>query len=124
MALLIGNSSYKRRPLRCPRNDVKAVTEKLQKLDFKTISLVDLTLTEMSKAVDYFCDLLDTGMYGLFYYSGHGLEVLKTTYLMPIDANEEPIKTGECVNYDTITQKMQKQPAKIISILDCCRTVL
>ena len=56
MALLIGNSSYKRRPLRCPRNDVKAVTEKLQKLDFKTISLVDLTLTEMSKAVDYFMD--------------------------------------------------------------------
>ena len=122
IALLIGNSSYKTRGLRCPHDDVKAVTVALQELGFKTISLVDLTLTEMTKAVEYFYELLDDGMYGLFYYSGHGLDVHKTTHLMPIDANDSQVKVEECVNYDVITQKLQKRPAKIISILDCCRT--
>ena len=122
MALLIGNSSYKTQRLKCPHNDVKAVTVTLQELGFKTISLVDLTLTQMTKAVEYFYELLDEGMYGLFYYSGHGLDVHKTTHLMPIDANDSQVKLEECVNYDVITQKLQKRPAKIISILDCCRT--
>ena len=106
----------------CSRNDVEAVTEKLRQLNFKTISLVDLTLSQMAKAVDYFCSLLDNGMYAVFYYSGHGVENQhnKTTYLMPIDA-DEPVKFGQCMNGDDITQKMQAKQSKVIMIFDCCR---
>lgn len=122
MALLIGNGEYKGRPLKCSKNDVEAVTSKLQKLDFKTISLVDLTLSQMARAVDYFCSLLDQGMYAVFYYSGHGLEyqVTKTTYLMPIDA-DEPVKLDQCMNVDDVTAKMQMKKAKVFMIFDCCR---
>lgn len=120
-ALLIGNSNYKGKPLRCPKNDVKAMTERLQKLNFKTISLVDLTLSQMTNAVDYFCSLLDNGMYAVFYYSGHGIEVNKTTYFMPIDANEKELKIAQHNNSDLIACKLQETYAKVIMVFDCCR---
>ena len=63
MALLIGNCKYKGKPLKYSGNDVEAVAGKLRELQFKTISLVDLTLSQMARAVDYFCSLLSLGMY-------------------------------------------------------------
>ena len=120
MALLIGNCKYKGKPLKCSKNDVEAVTDKLRQLNFKTISLVDLTLSEMAKAVDYFCTLLDNGMYAVFYYSGHGLENQKTTYLMPIDA-DEPARFNQCMNVDDVAVKMQARQSKVVMIFDCCR---
>ena len=124
VALLIGNSHYQGQLLKCPHNNVKAMTENLMQLNFKTISLVDLTLNEMSRAVKYFCDHLGSGMYGLFYYSGHGLEVQNTLHLMPINANDKLMKIEEWVNYDVILQRMQKQSATIISILDCYKKTM
>ncbi|XP_065883776.1 hemicentin-2-like isoform X2 [Dysidea avara] len=125
MALLIGNSNYKgtANHLKCPHNDVKAMAEKLQDLGFKTLTLVDVSLQEMSRAIDYFCGLLHEGMYTVFYYSGHGLDVHKTTYLIPVDANGQQVNTEECVNYDFVRQKMQQQRTKVIVFLDCCRTM-
>ena len=123
MALLIGNSNYKRNPLRCSRNDVKALTQRLQRLNFKTISLVDLTFSQLINAVNYFCSLLDKGMYAIFYYSGHGVEVNKTTYFVPIDADEKDVKVVQYNNSDLITFKLQKTLAKVIMVLDCCKKV-
>jgi len=123
MALLIGNSSYEGKPLRCSKNDVKAMTERLQRLNFKTISLVDLTLSQMMNAVEYFCSLLGKGMYAVFFYSGHGIEVNKTTYLIPVDADAKQLKVVQHYSSDLITYKLQETLAKVIMVLDCCRTV-
>ena len=122
VALLIGNSTYEKHPLSCSHHDVKKLTEKLHALNFKTISLVDLTLTEMSRAVDYFCSLLSKRMYAVFYFSGHGIaDCNKTSYLVPIDAiNYGPT---DSMNYDEIRQKLQCTLSKVIVILDCCRTL-
>ena len=120
MVLLIGNCSYKKRPLECPKNDVEAVTAKLRQLNFKTISLVDLTLSQIANAVDYFCSLLDKEMYAVFYFSGHGVDHKKTTYLMPIDA-DDPVRLEQCVDCDNVAEKMQKTLSKVIMIFDCCR---
>ncbi|XP_065883772.1 uncharacterized protein [Dysidea avara] len=124
MALLIGNGNYRgsTKHLRCPPNDVKAMTEKLQELGFKTLSLVDVSLNEMSRAINYFCGLLRKGMYAVFYYSGHGLGNENTTYLMPIDANDQQVKIEEYINYNDARRKMQQRRAKVIAFLDCCRT--
>ena len=123
MALLIGNSSYERNPLRCPRNDVKALTQRLQQLNFKTISLVDLTFSQLKNAVKYFCSLLDKEMYAIFYYSGHGVEVNKTTYFVPVDADKKDLKIVQYNNSDRIAYELQKTLAKVVMILDCCRKV-
>ena len=122
MALLIGNNNYEGKPLRCSKNDVKALTQRLQQLNFKTISLVDLTFSQLINAVEYFCSLLNNGMYAIFYYSGHGVEVNKTTYFVPIDADEN-LKIVQCNNSDLIAYKLQRTRAKVIMILDCCRKV-
>ena len=122
MALLIGIRNYEKYPLTCPHNDVKAMTEKLQDLNFKTISLVDVTLTEMSRAVDFYCNLLKKGMYAVFYFSGHGIaDCSKTSYLVPIDATN--YRSTDSINYDEIRQKLQNKLSKVIVMLDCCRTV-
>ena len=52
------------------KNDVKAVTNKLHQLNFNTISLVDLTLSQIANAVEYFCSLLDKEMYCSFLFLG------------------------------------------------------
>ena len=121
MALLIGNGDYKGNPLRCPKNDVKAIKKRLQMLNFKTLSLVDLTLSQTIDAINYFCSLLDTGMYALFFYSGHGVEVHKTTYFVPIDADDKELKIVQLINSDLIAHKLQRTLAKVIMVLDCCR---
>ena len=120
MALLIGNSAYKGRPLGCPRNDVEAMTDKFRQLNFKTISLVDLTLSQTANAVKYFCSLLDKEMYAVFYFSGHGVEYNRITYLMPIDA-DEPVRIEQCIDSEDVGEKMQKTLSKVIMIFDCCR---
>ena len=56
----------------------------------------------------------------MLYYSGHGLELTKTTYLMPTDANE-PMKIDQCMNVDDVAAKMQATRAEVLMILDCCR---
>lgn len=96
------------------------MTEQLQGLNFNTISLVDLSKAEMLMAVERFCKLLHNGVYAVFYFSGHGMENYKTTYLVPIDAKS---KNSDCVNYDKIKQKMKRKRAKIVLVLDCCRTM-
>lgn len=121
MALLIGNSNYREIPLRCSKNDVKVMAKRLQELNFKTISLVDLTLFQMIYAINYFCSLLAIGMYAVFYYSGHGVEVNKTTYLIPTDANDKDLNIGQYLNSDHIAHKLQSTLAKVIMVFDCCR---
>ena len=66
MALLIGSSRYRGNSPRLPAviNDIAFTRKKLEELQFKVISLVDLDLTEMRKAISWFCDLLAEGVYG------------------------------------------------------------
>ncbi|PKU39714.1 mucosa-associated lymphoid tissue lymphoma translocation protein 1 [Limosa lapponica baueri] len=64
VALLIGNMSYWNHPrLKAPMVDVYELTNLLRQLDFKVVSLLDLTESEMRNAVDEFLLLLDRGVY-------------------------------------------------------------
>lgn len=65
VALLMGNMSYFHHPkLKAPLVDVYELTNLLRQLDFKVVSLLDLTEPEMRNAVDEFLLLLDKGVYG------------------------------------------------------------
>ncbi|XP_048460181.1 mucosa-associated lymphoid tissue lymphoma translocation protein 1 [Rhincodon typus] len=64
VALLIGNMSYLNHPkLKAPMMDVYELTNLLRQLDFKVVSLLDLTESEMRNAVYEFLLLLDKGVY-------------------------------------------------------------
>ena len=70
VALLIGISRYRGNspPLPAVINDIYFTRKKLEELEFKVISLVNLDLGEMQKAISWFCKLLAKGAYGEWFY--------------------------------------------------------
>ena len=76
VALVVGNTAYTSLPeLTNPRNDATDIAKALEGLDFEVILKTDLDLTAMRKAIRQFRKKLKKGAVGLFYYSGHGLQV-------------------------------------------------
>ena len=71
LALVIGVSTYRTHgvPLPAVENDVVATVKAFEMLQFKVVSLLDLTLNEMKDAIKMFCDLLSPDVYGHCYFS-------------------------------------------------------
>ncbi|KAM9331020.1 mucosa-associated lymphoid tissue lymphoma translocation protein 1 [Gastrophryne carolinensis] len=122
VALLIGNMSYKNHlQLKAPMVDVYELTNLLRQLDFKVVSLLDLTEVEMKNAVNEFMLLLDKGVYALFYYAGHGFENFGNSFMVPIDA-PNPYRSSNCLCVQNILKRMQdKETALNVFLLDMCR---
>ncbi|XP_061679544.1 mucosa-associated lymphoid tissue lymphoma translocation protein 1 [Syngnathoides biaculeatus] len=122
VALLIGNLNYSNHPaLMAPMMDVHELANLLQQLEFRVVSLLDLTKVEMLAAVDEFFHLLDRGVYGLFYYAGHGFERAGRNYLVPVDA-PQPYQTENCLCVQRVMLSMQqRQTALSVILLDTCR---
>ena len=72
LALLIGVSMYKSHgvPLPAVKNDLQETIKVLEDMQFKVVSLLDLTLEEMHDAVRMFCELLSEDVYTIFYCAG------------------------------------------------------
>jgi hypothetical protein len=68
LALIIGVSTYRSHgePLPAVEHDMQATVAAFQKMGFKVVSLLDLTLAEMNDAINMFCDLLSQDVYGKF----------------------------------------------------------
>nr|XP_020486924.1 mucosa-associated lymphoid tissue lymphoma translocation protein 1-like isoform X2 [Labrus bergylta] len=122
VALLIGNLNYSNHPgLMAPIMDVHKLSNLLQQLGFRVVSLLDLTKEEMLAAIDKFIQLLDRGVYGLFYYAGHGYERAGRNYLVAVDA-PQPYNPKNCVCVQRVMHSMQqRQTALNIILLDTCR---
>lgn len=122
VALLIGNLNYfNHPPLMAPIMDVHELANLLQQLGFRVVSLLDLTRDEMLAAIDKFIQLLDRGVYGLFYYAGHGYEHVGKNYLVSVDA-PQPYRTENCVCVQKVMLMMQERlTALSVILLDTCR---
>ncbi|XP_049928084.1 mucosa-associated lymphoid tissue lymphoma translocation protein 1 [Epinephelus moara] len=122
VALLIGNLNYTHHPdLMAPVMDVHELANLLQQLGFRVVSLLDLTREEMLAAIDKFIQLLDRGVYGLFYYAGHGYERAGRNYLVAVDA-PQPYRTENCVCVQRVMLSMQqRRTALSVILLDTCR---
>uniref|UniRef100_A0A8D0DSH0 MALT1 paracaspase n=1 Tax=Salvator merianae TaxID=96440 RepID=A0A8D0DSH0_SALMN len=122
VALLIGNMSYSYHPqLKAPLVDVYELTNLLRQLDFKVVSLLDLTEHEMRNAVDEFLLLLDKGVYGLLYYAGHGYENYGNSFMVPTDA-PNPYRAANCLCVQNILKRMQEKDTGLnVFLLDMCR---
>jgi hypothetical protein len=124
-ALLIGNAKYNTfPPLTNPVNDARAMSRTLLKLGFKVELLVDASQKKMKKAIDRFGKQLKQARFGLFYYSGHGMQVDGLNYLIPVDAkiNGESDVEYESVNAGRVLGKMKDSKNSMnLVILDACR---
>ncbi|XP_048733414.2 mucosa-associated lymphoid tissue lymphoma translocation protein 1-like [Ostrea edulis] len=122
VALLIGNYDYKNETeLKAPETDVSTLAQLFRHLDFKVVTLLNLTKTEMLSAVDYFSELLGKGVYAVFYFCGHGFEEDGKCYFVPPDA-KAGYTIEDCVSAENVLYRMQKpEPDLIVLILDICR---
>jgi formylglycine-generating enzyme required for sulfatase activity len=83
LALVIGNASYDDQPLANATRDAAATSEMLTRLGFHVTTYSNLDASAMNEAIHEFDRRLADGGVGLVYFSGHGLQVGKSTLLLP-----------------------------------------
>ena len=124
VALLIGNKQYrleKYRNLKTPETDISDLTHILTSLNFKCVSLINLTKDEVDQAFQYFLTLLGPGVYALFFFAGHGFEMAHSQYLMGTEASAHH-NPNLCICAHSLKEKMKEVGAKLsILLLDMCR---
>lgn len=123
-ALVIGNSKYDSRPLRNPVNDARAIAAQLKKNGFEVTLETDTTKRQMVRAIKRFGKELRAGGAGLFYYSGHGIQIGGRNYLLPVDVaiESESDVEHEAVAASRVLGKMEDASNGLnIVILDACR---
>ena len=124
LALLIGNGAYPDAPLQNPANDARAMAAALKRLGFDVIIKEDAGQKEMKQTIDQFGQALKDYDVGVFFYSGHGVQVSGQNYLIPVDADPKSVNDVEydCVNAGRVLGKMEDAGNTTnIIILDACR---
>ena len=124
LALVIGNASYKTRPLDNPINDADDVSLALRQSGFEVIDVRNATLAQMRSSIRQFGDKLLISDVGLVYYSGHGIEVKGQNYLIPVNADirRSDEVADQSLNMGLILEKMETaQKGVNILIVDACR---
>jgi len=125
VAMVIGNSNYASAgPLVNPKNDARAVAAILRRLGFADVmELHDLDQTAMTRALRDFGDRAAAAEWAVVFYSGHGIEVNGTNYLIPVDAQlERDTHVGdETISLDRVQAKVDAASKFGLVILDACR---
>jgi uncharacterized caspase-like protein len=85
-ALVIGNAAYQDTPRRTAVHDAVDMAAALRQLGFQVMEHHDATRQHMDEAIAQFTHQLSKGGIGLFYFSGHGMQVNGLSYLIPVDA--------------------------------------
>jgi hypothetical protein len=128
VALVIGNTRYQHvTPLENPGNDARLIAGTLKSIGFQLIggdAQLDLDKLGMEKAIRTFRDRIGPGTLAFFYYSGHGLQIHGTNYLVPVNANphSEADSPFELVDVALVLNQMEEAQSSLnIVILDACR---
>jgi peptidoglycan hydrolase-like protein with peptidoglycan-binding domain len=125
VALVIGNSAYgPGLELKNPGNDAARISADLRKLDFTVLEGKDLTIQAMEDAILQFSRMLEKGDVAWFFYSGHGLQVEKVNYLLPIgsEVREAFEAKQKAMDVEYIRGAMAGAGTQLnVLVLDCCR---
>lgn len=125
VALVVGNNAYLRvPPLNNAVNDAAAVSEELRKFGFQVIRVIDGKAREISDAKQRFIRAVANGGIGVFYFSGHGIQVEGRNYLLPVDFSTISVAglAQEGISVPSVLDEIEKARPKLnIVILDACR---
>lgn len=128
MALVIGVKNYASvSPLQNTLNDARDMADALKAKGFQVIELYDpQTKRQMQDAIVEYFQLLrkNKNTAGIVFYSGHGMQVDGSNYLIPARANPQ-IKADledQCLNMDYVMRAIEEAGNPLnIFILDACR---
>ncbi|NEW61164.1 hypothetical protein GSY74_07705 [Sulfurovum sp. bin170] len=125
LALVIGNQNYQFfGKLNNPVLDAKKMSIALRQKGFEVISLANASQFEMQSAIEKFSYKLRNGGTGLFYYSGHGVEVGGENYLIPIDSRvPSRVNKSNSISLSSVILGMKDAKNRFnMVILDACRS--
>jgi antitoxin component YwqK of YwqJK toxin-antitoxin module len=126
LALVIGNSSYEKGPLKNPVNDANLIAESLEKLDFDVELYNNLaSRDEMLDAIKDFGRKRKNYEVAFVYYAGHGIQLNNENYLLPVneefefedDVEDNGVSMQRVLRYLESTRENQLN----FIVLDACR---
>jgi len=126
IALVVGNANYSLEKDRLINsvNDAKDFSNKLLSLGFTTVTATDCSTESFDREIRQFGKDLENYDVGLFYFSGHGLQIEGKNYLTATDTNftDDVSVKHSSIPLDEIIGYMQNaNPIIKILILDACR---
>lgn len=124
VALVIGNSAYEHvSALPNPSNDADGIAQALERIGFSVTKIKDLDYSKMRLALRDFSDAAFGADVALVFYAGHGIEVDRQNYLIPVDARlEKDIDVElEAISLDLINRTISGARGLRLILLDACR---
>ena len=128
LALVIGNQDYTSGSLRNTIQDATVVAQALGHAGFaaRDVTLLkNLNATDLRGATRRFAASVREGDLVFIYYSGHGVEIRGTNYLLPVnlpaDATEDWAE-DEAVSAQKLLESVERAGARVrVLVLDACR---
>jgi len=126
IALVIGNAEYAQAPLANPENDARLVASTLKSLGFEISMHLNLKVREFRRVLrDFGRRMDDDESASVFYYAGHGMQIDRRNYLLPVDLNlrdEGEVKDEAIDLEETLLGRIDRvRPRARIFIIDACR---
>ena len=124
VALVIGNGAYEHAPdLPNPPNDAADIAAALERLDFQVTRVDNASRAELSNSLREFGHAAKASEIAAVFYAGHGFEVDRRNYLVPVDARLQTAWDFEVqvVSMDLLLQSVEGARSLSMVILDACR---
>jgi hypothetical protein len=128
VALVIGIGDYAATTkLANPPNDAKLIATRLKAAGFQLVGdgpALNLTRDGFEHVLNDFSALAADSDVALFYYAGHGMELLSTNWLLPVTAapKKQTDLPGQAVDLADVMKRMERSGAKFkLVLLDACR---
>ena len=126
VALVIGNAQYAQAPLTNPENDARLIATTMKTLGFEVDARYNLKAAEFRRALrDFGRTMEDDDSASVFYYAGHGMQIDRRNYLVPVDLNlrdEGEVKDEAIDLEEALLSRIDRvRPRARIFIIDACR---
>lgn len=123
-ALVIGNNNYAGRArLQNAENDARGIRAKLEEVGFEVRTIIDGSAEAIRSEIDITKKILESrpAGTGLFYYSGHGMQVRDENFIVPVDIDTDGEASAKLIRVKEITDAIASQTDTSLIFLDACR---
>ena len=124
VALVIGNSAYEKAPLLAnPGNDARAVGDAFERLGYSVTRIENATREMLFRGLQDFKRAARASDVAVVFYAGHGIEVDKSNYLVPVDARlaHDGDIEYEAVRLNLVMGAVEGARRLGLVVLDACR---
>ena len=124
VALVIGNASYAHAPaLANPLNDASDIGAALGRLGFSVTRLDNAGYAALRRGLLEFQRAASASEMAVVFYAGHGIEVDRRNFLVPVDArlaSDQDVEF-EAVPLELVSRAVERASGLRVVILDACR---